>query len=97
MDPYQQKRPWGSNEERLTGEALAATQTPGAILAEMTRPPLPQVELFPPLYGYATYQRRQITIDEVLQEDRYAQTRQDFSGGEGGWQASARFVNGPYV
>lgn len=95
-DPYQQARPWSSNEERLTGEALAATQTPGAVLAEMTRPPLPQIRLFPPLFGYTPYGRRQVGIDDVLAEDRYAQQRRDFSGGEGGWQASARFVNGPY-
>ena len=94
-DPYQQRRPWASNEERLTGEALAASQTPGDVLQEVTRPPLPQIAMFPPLYGYAPYQRRQATIDDVLGEERYSNARTDFSGGEAGWQASARFVNGP--
>lgn len=95
VSTYDQKRPWGSNEERLTGEALAASQTPGDVLAEMVRPPLPQIIMFPPLYGYPSYSQRQATIDSVLGESRFGPNqRTDFSGGEAGWQASARFVNG---
>lgn len=96
VSAYDRSKPFGSNEERLVGEALMASQTPGDVLAEMTRPPLPQIVLFPPLYGYPDYAHRQATIDDILQEDRYTDNyRASFSGGEAGWQSSARFVNGP--
>lgn len=98
MSVYSQISPWARNEERLVTEALIVADIPGAEIQAEVRPPLPQIQMFPPLYGYPDYQARQATIDSVLATDRmYQDRRSDTSGGPNDWMASARFVNGPYV
>jgi hypothetical protein len=97
MGVYDKLSPWASNEERLVTEALIANTAPSDEIADMVRPPLAQIRIFPPLFGFVPYNQRQATIDDVLGEDRRpADFRSSLSGGEAGWQASARFVNGAY-
>lgn len=56
--------PFASNMERLTSQAMAvATMTSEEIQAHV-RPPLPQVQLFPPKYGYWT---DEIGIEDIVQ------------------------------
>jgi len=81
--------PWSSNMERLTQQALMVATIPGKDLAEMVRPPLPQIQLFPPKYGYERYQRGiadVVTIDRVYQNPRISW----FSGGVSGYSGSDR-------
>lgn len=96
MSVYDKSNPWATNQERLVTEALSASQTPGDVLQELVRPPLPQIRLFPPLYGYRTYGQRQATIDSVIGTpvSSVPIRRTDFSGTEAGIMSSARFVNG---
>lgn len=62
---------WGEvKAERKIDAALMAAQTPGALLASATRPPLPQVRLFPPRLGYPSYQQRQIGIADIVDVPR---------------------------
>jgi len=71
-------KPWASNEERLTTEALSAATIPGNILQETVRPPLPRVQLFPPRFGYRT---EAIGIRDVLDVNlTYPNARVDYSG-----------------
>ena len=85
-------RPWASNEERLTQQALEAALAPGAILAEAVRPPLDQVQLFPPRFGYRT---RALGVEDIIDIDRVTQpTRYDYSGTQAGIQAGSRDTNG---
>lgn len=44
--------PWATNEERRVSEALASAQSMTAEQISMIRPPLSQIQLFPPKYGY---------------------------------------------
>lgn len=98
MSVYDRRRPWETNEERLVTDALMANTMPSEEIATMVRPPLPQIRLFPPIFGLTSYQDRQSRIDDVIvAEPRPADFRSNLSGGEAGFMASARFVNGPGV
>lgn len=97
MSVYDKVNPWASNEERLVTESLMSNTAPAEELA-LVRPPLEQIRMFPPLFGFVPYNLRQATIEDVLGEIRRpADFRSSLSGGEAGWMASARFVNGPGV
>lgn len=82
--------PWASNEERLTQQALVVATIPGAQLAELVRPPMPQIRLFPPRFGWG--ERTQPGIDDVVSVDRvYTEPRVSwFSGGVGSYSGSSR-------
>jgi hypothetical protein len=82
--------PWSSNEERLTQQALAVAFIPGSQLQNLVRPPLPQIQLFPPRFGWGP--RPQIGIDDVVSIDRvYTEPRVSwYSGGPAGYTGSSR-------
>lgn len=82
--------PWASNEERLTQQALVVATIPGAQLQEMVRPPLPQIQVFPPRFGYGD--RRVPSIDDIITVDRtYPEPRVSwYSGGVGSYSGSSR-------
>jgi hypothetical protein len=46
--------PFASNQEQQLTQALASLTTPGPQLQEYVRPNLPQIQLFPPRFGYET-------------------------------------------
>jgi hypothetical protein len=50
--PQQYIGPFASNQERLLSQALTSQTLGREELQEFVRPPLPQVQLFPPRYGY---------------------------------------------
>lgn len=86
----QRKSPWSSNEERLVDEALQRHTAPREAVA-LTLPPLPQIDPFPPRYGYGASWERQPGIKDVLGTDRYYPDRRlDFSGSAGSYTGSAR-------
>lgn len=82
--------PWGSNESRLTQQALAVATMPGRVIQQKVRPPLPQIRLFPDRFGYGD--RRQPGIDDIVSIDRvYMEPRVSwYSGGVSGYQAASR-------
>ena len=92
MPPWSQDRPFASNEERLTTAALNVALIPGAELSAMVRPPLPQVQLFPPRFGYRT---RELSLTDIL-TDTPAVTfpSQNYSGGPGGYEGTSRNSQG---
>lgn len=91
-DVYLQSAPFYRNAERLVDEALRVAVVPASQL-ERIRPPLPDIQLFPPRWGYLDYVERQPSIDTVLnQPHAYANRRDDISGGPADIQASARNV-----
>lgn len=76
-------------EESQVDAALAASEMPGAVLAEL-RPPLPQIDPWRPRYGYDT---RALGIREVLATNRlYDDRRWAWTGGPHDWQGSARMT-----
>ena len=82
--------PFASRAEQLTQQALMMATIPGKDIQKMVRPPLPQVVLFPPRFGYG--ERTQPTLDDIVVVDRtYAEPRVSwFSGGPAGYQAAER-------
>lgn len=82
--------PWSSNEERLTQQALMAATLPGRDLAELVRPNLPQIRLFPGRFGFGV--RLQPDIDDVVSVDRvYTEPRVSwYSGSPAGYSGSSR-------
>lgn len=86
---YSYLGPWATNQERLTQQALMVMSIPGADLQAMVRPPLPQIQLFPPRFGY---ERQQPGIDDIVNVDRnYTEPRVSwYSGGVAGYQAAER-------
>lgn len=83
--------PFASNEERLMSQALQVALIPGAELAQMVRPPLPQIQLFPPRFGY---RQREIGIEDVIDINRSYNPRTDFSGGGGEINSTSRNTQG---
>ena len=76
-----------THEEQMVDDALAASETPGAVLAEKM-PPLPQIDPWRPRLGYDD---RAPGIKDVLALNRlYDDRRYAWSGGPHDWQASAR-------
>jgi hypothetical protein len=82
--------PWSSNMGKLTQQALLANTMPGAQLQQLVRPPLPQIQLFPPRFGFGP--RPQIEIDDVISLDRvYTEPRVSwYSGSPSGYSGSSR-------
>lgn len=92
---YAQRKPFQSNEERLVSEALAASQEPADVIAAI-RPPLPQIELFPPRYGYPTVQQRALNVSDVVGVHQvYPDARSQTSGGIRDISGSSRNVSAP--
>lgn len=87
---YQYLGPFSSNEERLTQQAIQSAILPGAEIAEMARVPLPQVQAFPPRFGYG--ERTSPTIFDVVDVSRqYSEPRVAwFSGGVAGYSGASR-------
>ena len=87
---WQYNGPWSSNMERLTSQALMVMNIPGADIQKMVRPPLPQIQLFPPRFGLGEY--RQPGIEEIVSVDRvYSEPRVSwYSGSPAGYGGSAR-------
>lgn len=89
--PWAYLQPFASNEERLTQQALQAAFIPGADLQKYVRPPLPQVQLFPPRFGYGV---EQPGIRDVIDVDRVFPSRiTDYSGGPGSYSGSSVNTN----
>lgn len=94
--------PFRSNEERLCSQALMVANVPGEVLQAEVRPPLQQINPFPPRFGYP---QGALTISQVLNTDRVPRMnpwhqqpanprRYDYSGTSGEINASARNVSG---
>jgi hypothetical protein len=76
--PWDYTGPFASKEEQLATQALSVASIPGDMLSEVVRPPLPQIKLFPPRYGYRT---RQLGINDILNVDELYQSPPTRVGG----------------
>jgi hypothetical protein len=87
VNPYERTRPWASNEERLTTEALSAAVIPGAVLQARVAPPLPRVVAFRPRFGY---EQRALGIADIVNLDvLFPGARVDYSGSRSGYSGSS--------
>lgn len=85
---YSYLGPFASNQERLVQQALAVMEIPADEIQEVVRPPLPQIDLFPPRFGY---DRTAIGINDIINVSRAFPTRISwFSGGVGSYSGTSR-------
>lgn len=75
------------NEVRLCAAALDTITRPASQLRTLVRPPLPQIQLMPPRFGY---EKREPGLLDVLDADAvFGNPRVDYSGRTSGYQGSA--------
>ena len=83
--------PFQSNQDRLLNQALAVHTMSGPEIQELVRPPLPQVNLFPPRFGYT---EDEISIEDIIELPRRVATTQrvesDFSNNPATQQSTSR-------
>lgn len=92
-DIYRELGPNYSSQELLVTAALRIAMIPGDEILATVRPPLPQIDPFPPRFGYPDYPDRQPGVDVAFSVDRfYPNARYELSGGVAGWQGAARNV-----
>lgn len=88
---YDYMGPFANAQEAFMVRALRAATMPAALLQDIVRPPLPQVQLFPPRYGYRT---RELGVMDVLDvNNEFQPTRVDFTGEKGAYQGTARNIS----
>lgn len=89
--PQQYVGPFQSNQDRLLNQALAVFTMSGSEIQELVRPPLPQVNLFPPRFGYV---EEEISIEDIIDLPRKVPTAQrvesDFSNNPQTQQSTSR-------
>lgn len=83
--------PFQSNQDRLLNQALAVYTMKGPEIQDLVRPPMPQINLFPPRFGYT---EAEISIEDVIDLPRSRPTTQrvesDFSNNPNSPQSSSR-------
>jgi hypothetical protein len=88
---YDYMGPFASVQEALLTRAVRSVTLPSMMIQDLVRPPLPQVELFPPRFGYRT---RELGIMDVMNVDsEFQPTRTDFSQSNGSYQGTGRNIS----
>ena len=83
--------PFKDTQEANLTRAVRSVTLPAIMIQDIIRPPLPQVQLFPPRYGYRT---RELGIMDVMNVDsEFQPTRTDFTQSVGSYQGTGRNVS----
>lgn len=90
--PWDYVGPFANTTDQRISEALSVNSIPGDKLSALVRPPLPQVKLFPPRFGYRS---RQLGIEDVIDVDQIYQMP-DPAGGhvQPGYEGTSRNTQG---
>ena len=88
---YDYMGPFANAQEAFMVRALRSATMPASLLQDIVRPPLPQVQLFPPRFGYRTRELSLMDIMDVNAE--LPPTRVDFTQNQGSYQATARNIS----
>jgi hypothetical protein len=87
MPPQEYIGPFQSNQERLLNQSLAAWSMTSSEIQEYVRPNLPQIELFPPRYGY---KKEEIGIKDIVDMPGRPVQRVDYTKTPGVTEATSR-------
>lgn len=89
LPAWSNARPWASKEEQFTTQAVAVALASSPEVQDTVRPPLPQVDLFPPRFGYRS---AQLGINEIVEVNEIynAPSPSNFGGSVAGYQGAAR-------
>lgn len=85
--------PFANVQEAFMARALKSVTMPAQLIPDIVRPPLPQVQMFPPRFGY---RQRELGIQDVMDvalDPSFQPTRVDFTREPGGYQGTARNVS----
>ena len=83
---YDKSRPWETNEQRITGMALASNALMSSEEIRAIRPPIPRIAMLPPRFGYS---QRVFGIQDVVRlNELYPGARVDYSGTQSGLMSS---------
>lgn len=94
MPPQEYIGPFQSNQERLLNQSLATWSMSGAEIQEFVRPNLPQIEMFPPRYGY---KNEEIGIKDIVDMPGRAIQRVDYSKTPGVNESTSRNALGDSI
>lgn len=83
--PVQINRPNATYEDAITGAALQAAMSESADQIRAIRPALPQIQLFPPRFGY---RQDALGIEDIIHLDDIWH-RWDFTGNQSGYQGTS--------
>lgn len=85
---YDYMGPFGSKEEELISRAILPASIPAVQLADVVRPPIPNVYLFRPRFGYRS---RQLGVADLMNIDElYAEPPVRHDAADQGWQGTLR-------
>lgn len=85
---YDYMGPFANTQEALITRAIRSVTLPKQMIQDLVRPPMPNVQLFPPRYGYRT---RELDIMDIMNVDaEFQPTRTDFSQSPGSFQGTSR-------
>jgi hypothetical protein len=88
---YDYMGPFANAQEAMLARALKSVTLPAQLIPDIVRPPLPNLQMFPPRFGYRT---RELGILDVMDvNDEFQPTRTDFTREPGGYQGTARNVS----
>ena len=88
---YSYMGPFKDTQDRLITRAVRSITMPSIMIQDLVRPELPQIQLFPPRYGYRT---RQLGILDVMDVNvDFQPTRTDFSQSPSSYQGTSRNVS----
>jgi len=88
MIRYDYMGPFANIQEALLTRAIRSVTLPASMIQDIVRPPLPQVQLFPPRFGYRT---RALGIKDVMNvDDEFQPVRVDYSNSQGSYQGTSR-------
>ena len=76
MPPQAYIGPFASNQERVMSQALEVANMTAEEIQNMVRPNLPQIQLFPPKFGYEV---TEYGIRDIVELTGKPQTRVDYS------------------
>lgn len=88
---YDYMGPFKDTQDMLITRAIRSVTLPSQMVQDLVRPNLPQVQLFPPRYGYRT---RELSIYDVMDVDlEFQPTRTDYSQSPSSYQGTSRNVS----
>jgi hypothetical protein len=87
---YDYMGPFEDTQDALISRAIMSVTLPAAMIQDIVRPNLPQIQLFRPKFGYRT---EELTIMDIVDVNiEYQPTRTDYSQSPTSYQGTSRNV-----
>ena len=90
---YDYMGPFENVQDAFMARALKSVTMPAQLIPDIVRPPLPQVQLFPPRFGYRHRELGVLDVMDVALDENFQPIRTDFTRSPGGYQGTARNIS----